>query len=84
MNLKAIRMKMKQTGETIPATGGSAACQPQPVRRRNCAWSGLVLTALLGSILVIWVSRTTWERVDHLQTRVRRVEGQRISIWPFT
>jgi signal transduction histidine kinase len=29
--------------------------------------AGLVLTALLGSILVIWVSQTTWERVDDLQ-----------------
>lgn len=26
-----------------------------------------MLTALVGSILVIWVSRTTWERVNHLQ-----------------
>ena len=29
--------------------------------------AGLILTALLGSILVIWVNRTTWERVDRLQ-----------------
>jgi signal transduction histidine kinase len=29
--------------------------------------AGLVLTALLGSILVLWVSRATWHRVDRLQ-----------------
>ena len=29
--------------------------------------AGLILTAVLGSILVIWVNRTTWERVDQLQ-----------------
>src|SRR5271157_1485800 len=29
--------------------------------------AGLILTALLGSILVIWVNHTTWERVDQLQ-----------------
>jgi nitrogen-specific signal transduction histidine kinase len=29
--------------------------------------AGLVFTALLGSILVIWVSHATWERVDNLQ-----------------
>jgi len=29
--------------------------------------AGLALTALLGSLLVIWISRSTWERVDRLQ-----------------
>jgi signal transduction histidine kinase len=29
--------------------------------------AGLILTALLGSILVIWVNRATWQRVDNLQ-----------------
>jgi signal transduction histidine kinase len=29
--------------------------------------AGLVFTALVGSILVIWVNHTTWERVDNLQ-----------------
>jgi signal transduction histidine kinase len=29
--------------------------------------AGLILTALVGSILVIWASRATWERVDDLQ-----------------
>jgi signal transduction histidine kinase len=66
MNLKAIRMKMKQTVETIPATGGSPrATPPHPAAKLRLA--GLLLTALLGSILVIWVSRTTWDRVNHLQ-----------------
>ena len=29
--------------------------------------AGLAVTALFGSILVIGISRTTWERVDRLQ-----------------
>src|SRR5271155_1519392 len=29
--------------------------------------AGLILTALVGSILVIWVNHATWERVDNLQ-----------------
>jgi signal transduction histidine kinase len=57
---------MKQMGETIPATSGfPRATWKHPAAKLLLA--GLVLTALLGSILVIWVSRTTWERVNHLQ-----------------
>ncbi len=57
---------MKQTGDTIPSTGGTfRANRKRPTAKLRLA--GLVLTALLGSILVIWVSRTTWERVNHLQ-----------------
>ncbi|HUA67119.1 MAG TPA: ATP-binding protein [Candidatus Saccharimonadales bacterium] len=53
-------------GEPIPATGGSSqATMDRPKAKLRLA--GLVLTVLLGSILVIWVSRTTWERVGHLQ-----------------
>jgi signal transduction histidine kinase len=29
--------------------------------------TGLILMALLGAVLVLWVSRATWERVDRLQ-----------------
>ena len=65
LNLKAIRIKMKESGETIPAIGGTPRANPTPAARLRLA--GLILIALLGSILVIWVSRTTWERVDHLQ-----------------
>ena len=57
---------MKPMGEPIPATGGF----PRATRKRPTAklrLAGLVLTALLGSILVIWINRTTWERVDRLQ-----------------
>ena len=57
---------MKPMGEPIPATGGSSqATMDRPKAKLRLA--GLVLTVLLGSILVIWVSRTTWERVGHLQ-----------------
>jgi len=30
--------------------------------------AGLILTALLGSLLVMWASRTAWERMERLQT----------------
>jgi signal transduction histidine kinase len=57
---------MKPMGETIPSTSGSPpATLHHPKAKLRLA--GLILTALLGSILVIWISRTTWERVDHLQ-----------------
>jgi signal transduction histidine kinase len=57
---------MKPMGETIPSTSGSSpATLHHPKAKLRLA--GLILTALLGSILVIWVSRRTWERVDHLQ-----------------
>ena len=65
LNLKAIRIKMKESGETIPAIGGTPRANPTPAAKLRLA--GLILIALLGSVLVIWVSRTTWERVDHLQ-----------------
>ena len=59
-------MKMKQTGDTISATGGlPRANRKHPAARLRLA--SLVVTALLGSILVIWISRSTWERVDRLQ-----------------
>jgi signal transduction histidine kinase len=57
---------MKQTVETNFATGGSPGATSTPPAAR-LRLVGLVLTALLGSILVISVSRTTWERVNHLQ-----------------
>jgi signal transduction histidine kinase len=59
-------MRMKQLGETILATGGFSRATPSPPAAK-LRLAGLVLTALLGSILVIWISRTTWERVNHLQ-----------------
>src|SRR5208282_3796850 len=37
--------------------------------------AGLVLTAFVGSILVIWVSRATWERVDNLQRQFATVKA---------
>ncbi len=59
-------MKMKQLGETIHSTGGTLrATLNRPTAKLRLA--SLLLTALLGSILVIWVSHRTWDRVDHLQ-----------------
>ena len=57
---------MKLMDGTFQATGGL----PRANVRRPAAklrLAGLVLTLLLGSILVVWVSHTTWERVNHLQ-----------------
>jgi signal transduction histidine kinase len=61
---------MKTMNGTIHSTGGSPhvsgnGSNRSPKTRLRVA--GLALTALFGSILVIWVSRTTWERVDDLQ-----------------
>jgi len=64
---------MKPTGGSIHATGGlPRASVRRPAAKLRLAW--LVLTVLLGSILVIWVSRTTWERVDRLQRGFARLD----------
>lgn len=52
--------------ETIHSTRGMPRITGRgPATKLRMA--GLGLTALLGSILVIWISRNTWEKVDHLQ-----------------
>ncbi|MGD0350924.1 MAG: ATP-binding protein [Verrucomicrobiota bacterium] len=59
-------MGMKQTDGTIYTTGGlPRASASRPAAKLRLA--GLVLITLFGSILLIWVTRTTWERVNHLQ-----------------
>jgi signal transduction histidine kinase len=66
---------MKHTVETNPATGGSPdATFTSPAAKLRIV--GLVLTALLGSILVIWVSRTTWERMSHLQAEFNGLKAK--------
>jgi signal transduction histidine kinase len=52
--------------ETVYSTSGLARITAGPPATR-LRLAGLVATALLGSILVIWVTRTTWQRVDRLQ-----------------
>jgi signal transduction histidine kinase len=52
-------------GSSQATTGLPRANSGLPAVRLRLA--GLVLTVLLGSILVVWVSRTTWDRVEHLQ-----------------
>ena len=48
------------------ATGGLPRAIPgHPAVKLRLA--GLVVTVLLGSILVVWVSRTTWARMERLQ-----------------
>ncbi len=57
---------MKQTDGTFHSadglTGATGSVPAAKLRR-----AGLTLTAVLGSLLVIWVSRTTWRRVESLQ-----------------
>jgi signal transduction histidine kinase len=60
---------MKQPDGTFHSTAGPTGFTGRlPAARLRLV--GLTLTALLGSVLVIWVSRTTWQRVDSLQTQV--------------
>jgi len=54
---------MDATFDATPALAGATGKVPA-VRLRLV---GLCLTALLGSILVLWASRTTWERVASLE-----------------
>jgi signal transduction histidine kinase len=57
---------MQPTNGTIHSTRGAPhVTAGRPAAKLRLA--GLALTALLGSLLVIWISRSTWKRVDHLQ-----------------
>ena len=57
---------MKQMGGPFQAIGAlPRASSGRPAVKLRLA--GLVLTVLLGSILVVWVSRTTWEGMERLQ-----------------
>ena len=57
---------MNAPDETNHATSGLARITgDHPVAKLRLV--GLALTALLGSALIIWVSRTTWQRVDELE-----------------
>jgi len=58
---------MKQTDGTFQATGGRPRANSGRPAVKLSLLAGLLLTVLLGSILVAWVSRTTWERVGRLQ-----------------
>ena len=57
---------MNQMEETIRSTRGLSRINAiHPKARRRLA--GLGLIALLGCLLTVWVSRTTWQRVEHLE-----------------
>ena len=57
---------MKQADGTFHSTDGLTGVTSRlPVTKLRLA--GLTLTALLGSLLVIWISHTTWQRVESLQ-----------------
>ena len=62
---KAVK-SMNQTDGTIHTAGGFARITgSKPVK--NLRVGGLILTSLLGLVLLIWMSHTTWERLDRLQ-----------------
>jgi signal transduction histidine kinase len=57
---------MKQTDGTFHSTDGLTGITSRlPVAKLRLA--GLTLTALVGSLVVIWINHTTWQRVESLQ-----------------
>ena len=65
LNLKVIRIKMKESGETIPAIGGTPRANPTPAAKLRLA--GLILIALLRFRPGHLGKPHHVERVDHLQ-----------------
>lgn len=62
----ANQINMDSPDETIHATSHLPRSRsPGPATRLRLAV--LAATVLIGSVLVIWVSRATWERLGHLQ-----------------
>ncbi|MFO1488516.1 MAG: ATP-binding protein [Verrucomicrobiota bacterium] len=57
---------MKSRAGTKYSTADSSRASRGP-RKPELRLAGLILTALIGSCLIFWISRTTWERVDRLQ-----------------
>jgi signal transduction histidine kinase len=66
---------MKETDGTIHSTDGPTGITGShpKVRLRR---AGLFLTALLGSALVIWLSRTTFERANNLQSQLTSLNAE--------
>ena len=57
---------MNRTDETIHATSGLQRITGV-LPKLQLRLAGLGLTAVIGSLLILWVSHTTWARVDRLQ-----------------
>jgi signal transduction histidine kinase len=57
---------MRSTNGTIQSTDGLSGITGR-LPTANLKLAGLALTALLGTLVVAWVSRTTWQRVEDLQ-----------------
>jgi signal transduction histidine kinase len=57
---------MSKTDETIHATSGLQRITGV-LPKVQLRLAGLGLTAVIGSLLILWVSHTTWARVDRLQ-----------------
>jgi signal transduction histidine kinase len=67
--------RMNQTDETIHSTSGLRRITgSRPKAKLRLA--GLGLTAGLGALLIIGVSRTTWQRVDQLQTEFASLRAE--------
>jgi signal transduction histidine kinase len=65
---------VKKTDGTFHSTDGSPGITRRlPVAKLRLV--GLILTAVLGSLLVIWVSRATWLRVEGLQGEFSRLKA---------
>jgi signal transduction histidine kinase len=70
---------MKQTDGTFHATRDLAGITGG-VPAAKLRLAGLTLTALLGSLLVVWVSRTTWQRVEGLQRGFGGLKADNFSL----
>lgn len=68
------RLNMNKADETNHATGGfQRITGAQPAVKLRLA--GLGLTATIAAILILWVSHTTWERVDRLQSQFAELKA---------
>ncbi len=74
-DLNVARALPKQMDGTIHSTGGFRRIRARrPAAKLRLV--GLVATALLGSILVVWISHTTWERVTRLQSKFAGLKAE--------
>jgi signal transduction histidine kinase len=65
---RTARRNIAQMDGTNSARNGLAGATGK-VPSVRLGWVGLCVTALLGSVLVLWVGRTTWERVESLENQ---------------
>ena len=66
---------MNQTDETTHSTSGLLRITGRHPKAK-LRLAGLGLTAVLGAVLIIGVSRTTWQRVDQLQNEFASLRAE--------